>query len=203
MMRRIGLVLALFVMGGIAVQADELTGGLSGVSVISDGSGAHRVLFRASEVAGLTDVAVRRAVLTVPLGGSSEREMLHLEVCPVTAAWTPGAASWNSGWSRAGGDYDDELAARADVDLTVAGGAASFDVTPIVKELIESGAAFDGFILSVQSRDGIGLNSTDLARLQSLAGASLTVEYRNVPHRSARVARALARRGEAVAPEVR
>ncbi|MBZ0268775.1 hypothetical protein K8I85_11505, partial [bacterium] len=52
----------------------------------------------------------------------------------------------------------------------------------ILKEWLEAGADFDGFILTVQRRDGgEGIRTEDLARLQGLGGALLEVNYRKVP----------------------
>jgi hypothetical protein len=189
----LGLVFAMVVATlASPVRADEMTSTLTSASVITDGAGAYRVLFRAPGLNGLTDVAVRRAELTIPVAGATARETLRLQVSPVTTSWSAGSASWSSGWSRAGGDFDEELAVLAEVDLA-AGSSAAFDVTVIVKELLESGAAFDGFILSVQPRDGTGLSETDAGRFQSLSEATLTVEYRNVPARAERIARARSR----------
>jgi hypothetical protein len=55
-----------------------------------------------------------------------------------------------------------------------------FDVTPIIKEWIESGQEFYGFILTTQERDGEGVRDDDLGRLSGLESASLVVDYRKV-----------------------
>ncbi|MBZ0268575.1 hypothetical protein K8I85_10505, partial [bacterium] len=56
------------------------------------------------------------------------------------------ALRWGSVWRRASGDFDEDLAAWASVDLLQDGRKAVFGVTPILKEWIEYGAEYDGFI---------------------------------------------------------
>ena len=59
-------------------------------------------------------------------------------------------------------------------------------MTPIVKEWLESGQEFYGFILTTQERDGEGIRSEDLSRMSGLQNASLVVDYRKVLPRPGR-----------------
>jgi hypothetical protein len=81
----------------------------------------------------------------------------------------------------AGGDFDEELFATADVDLSRGPASAVFDVTTILKEVLESGMTADGFLLTVDPVDGAGIPVTDLTRFGALATATFDVHYRPLP----------------------
>ena len=60
------------------------------------------------------------------------------------------------------GDFNEDLAAEVALDLSRADGKAVFDVTPVLKEWLEQGGEFDGFILTVQPRErGEGIRGED------------------------------------------
>jgi len=161
--------------------ADRRSEALASHAVINNGEDANRILFKASGLRSLESVAIRQARIEFDLAGVTADRELHLSLCPVTTEWTAGNVSWESGWSRPGGDFDEDLASEVAVDLS-RGGKAFFDVTPILKEWLEHGVEFDGFILTVQPREGgEGIRGQDVGRLQGLQGASLVVDYRKVP----------------------
>jgi hypothetical protein len=99
----------------------------------------------------------------------------------VTTNWNPLTVDWTTSWTRAGGDFDDELYARTRVDLGRGATTATLDVTTIVKEFVEGGMSADGFILSVAPSEGDGIRVEDLARFADLAGATLAVLYVKMP----------------------
>ncbi|HMB69182.1 MAG TPA: hypothetical protein VKU85_07710 [bacterium] len=186
MTARLG-VAATFAMGIIfaaaaGAVAANLTDGVRDVTVIQDASGNGRILFRAGNVlSGLTEAAVSKALLTVSMSGEASARTLPLRVHPVTTeSWTAGSVDWTAGWSRAGGDFDDEVFA-AEVNLARGGAAVVFDVTAILKEVIEAGMTADGFLLTVDPATGIGIPSADLGRFGTLSGATLEVTYRPLP----------------------
>ncbi|MBZ0270214.1 hypothetical protein K8I85_18835 [bacterium] len=163
------------------VFADRRSESLASHATINNGGGDHRLLFKADGLRFLESVAIRHARIEFDLAGATADRALYLSLCPVTTEWTAGSVGWESGWTRAGGDFDEDLASDAAVDLS-RGGKASFDVTPILKEWLEHGAEYDGFLLTVQPREGgEGIRGEDLSRLQGLQGASLVVDYRRVP----------------------
>jgi len=154
---------------------------LASHAVINNGGDGHRFLFKADGLASLESVAVRHARIEFDLAGETTDRTLYLSLCPVTNTWEPGSVQWQGGWRRPGGDFDEDLASEVALDLSRAG-KASFDVTPILKEWLEHGVEYDGFILTVQPREGgEGIRGQDLGRLQGLHGASLVVDYRKVP----------------------
>jgi hypothetical protein len=155
------------------------------VTVIEDGRGSARVLLRAgASITSLTGVALSQATLTVTMAGTPAERTLRLRIYPITTTgWNALSVSWTGGWSRAGGDYDEELFAAADVDLSRGSGTAVFDVTSMLKDVLESGMTADGFLLTVDPADGVGIPVTDLTRFGTLATATFDVRYRNVPPR--------------------
>ncbi|MBZ0267063.1 hypothetical protein K8I85_02820 [bacterium] len=161
--------------------ADRRVEPLASHATIHNGN-AHRLLFKADGFRALNSVAIRHAVIEFDLGGATADRSLYLSLSPVTTAWNAASADWTNGWQRPGGDFDGDLAAEIAVDLSRADGKAAFDVTPILKEWMEQGAEYDGFILTVQPREGgEGIRGEDVSRLQGLTGASLVVDYRKVP----------------------
>jgi hypothetical protein len=161
---------------------------------MQDGAGSSRIVFRASSsVTGLTDAIVSKALLTVATTGAPESRRARVRVYPVTAVgWNPAGVTW-SGWSRPGGDYDEELFASAELDFTRGAATAVFDVTAIVKEVLESGMTADGFLLTADPVEGAGIPLADAARFGTLSSATLDVTYHRVP--AALLARERARAG--------
>jgi hypothetical protein len=103
---------------------------------------------------------------------------------------SPTAASIScSSWSRPGGDFDDLLYSRSELDLARGGGAVNFDLTAVLKEIVEEGAFADGLIVTVDPEEGEGIRGQDLPRLEALGAASLEIKYRQVPPRPTRRAR--------------
>lgn len=179
------IVLLLMTLLAVPASADKVSLPLEDVTTITDPeTSAKRVLFRAS-LDLERSVAVRRAYVRIPLTAGSGEARTNLWVHPLTQTWSRGA-TWNS-FSQGGGTYDDsmygraELAASRQEDLFI-------DITVMAKEILEHEAADHGFVLTVDPREGVGLTSDEAARLTSLTGATLVVEFRPVP--TARVERA-------------
>jgi hypothetical protein len=166
----------------IAVQAgyaDSLTRSVQDVTVISDGAGSSRILFDVSSIGDLGNVAISRATLTLSLSGSTGEGRQTLRLHPVTSSWSPGGASW-TGWSRPGGDFDETIYTRTELDLSRSG-TVSIDATSLLKEMVEGGMTTYGFILTTDPGAGDGLSSDVVSRLQSLGSATLELKYRKVP----------------------
>jgi len=176
---------------GNDASAAGVRGAVRDVAVIQDGAGSARILFRASTaVSDLSEAIISKAHLTIATTGLPDARTLRVRVYPLTAVgWSPLGASW-SGWTRPGGDYDEELFASAELDLAGGGATATFDVTAILKEVVEEGLTADGFLLTVDPVAGTGISVADLTRFGTLTGATFDVSYRNVPA-------ALLSRGEA------
>jgi hypothetical protein len=169
----------LSVLGASSVFADQRTYGIRDVTTIADRNGATRILFKAAPV-NVSEIVILRATLQFGTGGTVTDRRMRLQLHPVTTEWRPGAVGWTAGWSRAGGDFDDDLYAWSELDLNRSGAELVFDMTRVVKEIVEEGAFADGFVVTVDPTDGIGLRAEDVRRFQNLASASLELKYRNI-----------------------
>lgn len=154
--------------------------GLSGLTVIADGSGHHRCLIRVNDAASLEKVAIARVELVLPLSGLAAPRTLRLAAFPVTRAWSPEAVSWTNGWTSPGGDFDEEIMARSEVDLRGGAGEVRMDVTEHVRQWVAGEKPCNGLLLSVPPEFGIGVATEDVARLQAPGSAKLRVVYRKV-----------------------
>ncbi|MFN8178430.1 MAG: hypothetical protein U0167_10885 [bacterium] len=166
-------VVALALLWAGAVRSEEYAFGLQDVTVVQDGHGVARVLFRAGSLPASDHVLVERAVLTVPYAGAIEGRSVELRVCPVTAAWAHGA-DWTT-------PFDNEIYARSELDLTQGSGVMSFDLTVAFQAMREHGLSADGFVLTLGSGRAGGIPVQDLARLAGFTGASLRVTTTNLP----------------------
>ena len=179
------MVLAAVVVAGSEAGAERLSRSTTDACTIQHESGAGRILFRADLEPQEPRVLVGRALARVPLDSIELSRSMTLRVHPVTTAWTAGAVSWTSGWTRPGGDFDDRLRARAEVS----GGSveAIFDITVIAKEMLEHGMTNYGFILTLEPSEGLGLPEADLEAFESLSGATVEVDWRRKPVLPARL----------------
>jgi hypothetical protein len=125
------------------------------------------------------EVVISRARLTFTTSGQAAERSLRLCLSPVTAEWSPGSVTW-AGWRTPGGDFDEELVSLAEVSLAQGGTEVFFDVTPAVREIVQSGLSLHGFLLSVRPEDGVGLDVADASRFSGLEAGALEVSYRKV-----------------------
>jgi hypothetical protein len=116
------------------------------------------------------------------LSGSAGEGKVLLRLHPVTSTWSAGGASWSGGWSRPGGDFDETVYSRTEVDLGRQG-TVSLDATVPLRESLVGGMSSYGFLLTVDPRSGEGLTSDIAGRLQNLGSATLELKYRKVPPR--------------------
>jgi hypothetical protein len=158
----------------------EVKVGLRDYTMIDNGKGEARALFRHDAVSLPANAVLSRAVLEFPYSAVGSAKTQELVVYPVATAWTASAADWNDGWSTAGGDVDESLGSRADVDFSTPG-TAVIDVTSMMKEILENGTFADGFLLSVPSFAGEGL-ALDRAAGLDVTGGTLRISYRQVGH---------------------
>ncbi len=176
-MRTVILTLCALLLAGVA-SSENLAVTTGDITAITDGRGNARILFRLAGLDGLADVAISRALLRVPVvAGASSREVTLL-IHPMTRSWSAGAG-WSDGWATPGGDFDRQLVSRVEVDLGATTTDLVFDVTTIAKEIVEHGAANEGFVLT--AREGDALATTDVPLLQGLGLATLDVRYRRIP----------------------
>jgi len=110
------------------VLGAEITVGLRDYTPIENTKGEARLLFRHDAISLPPNAVLGSAVLEIPYAAVASVKTQELVVYPVTTAWTPASADWSTGWSTVGGDVDETLGSRADIDLSQAG-TATIDVT--------------------------------------------------------------------------
>jgi hypothetical protein len=162
--------------------AEERSWNLEDVTaIVEPQSSVGRVLFRADLDLPEEHVAIRRAVVRVPIGSVEVSRGMTLRIHPVTAQWARGAVGWTNGWSRPGGDFEDLVHGRAELVRGRGQEELRFDITVLAKEILEHGVPNRGFILTIDPGQGLGLPGEDLNRLGVLNGATLELQYRAVP----------------------
>ncbi len=171
------------------VFAEEAIRGVEDVATIDDGEGHGRVLFRCDDLVPMENVRIWKAMLRFDVQGAPEERVLPLVIHPITRPWDAGSVDWESGWMRPGGDYDETLFARAELQLGRGSGRYSIDVTTLAKEIVESGYTCHGFLATVDRSEGIGFVEADLVRMEGLGSGNVEVHYRTTPP----VPRAIAR----------
>jgi hypothetical protein len=173
------ILLALPVLGQSAYAASTSLG-VQDVAVITNDAGEGRILIRTQDIGDMRSAVLGRATLILPAGGNVEQRRLHVQVHPITRTWDAYGVDWNSGWSRPGGDYLDDVYARCTIDLAAAAGTIGIDVTNIVLEILDGSVEAHGFLLTVPPHDGNGLPPADLVRFQGVRDGRLEISYRTV-----------------------
>jgi hypothetical protein len=164
-------------------RANEFQHSISDVAYIDNGQGQSRVLFRWGDLSELGAIVIKRARLEIPITGSAAERTLDLHLHNVTTEWNAGSVDWSSGWTRAGGDFDDSVYSSAMLDRSRGSYTLTADVSQLLKEVYESGATSEGILLTVASEDPEveGIASGDVSRFSSLASGTLVVDYVKVP----------------------
>jgi hypothetical protein len=163
-------------------SARELTVGVRDVSVIDNGAGLYRVLFKLEPSSDLQHVIIGEASLNFAMAGTPEPRRLRLHAYPVTTSWSAGSVSWTTPWTRPGGDFDQDLYASTEIDLSRGATTVGLDLTLLIEEIVEAGRAADGFLITVDPSQGRGLSAEDVQRLQGLRTGGVEIECRTVPH---------------------
>jgi hypothetical protein len=158
-----------------------MTWGVKDVATITDESGVARVLFRLDGSIDLPNIAIERATLDLSLVGDAQERGLRLQIHPVTRSWNRSSVDWTTGWTRPGGDFEDDLYGRAEVHFDRGATHGSFDLTTPLKEVIEAGMDADGFILTLSPTDGRGIPADALSRFADLDEATVTIRYKRIP----------------------
>jgi hypothetical protein len=155
---------------------------IEGIRAIDNGEGATRVMLKFGPLEGLEDMAITRAYVAVSTAERGELSRpIVVQVHPINREWTPEAVSWAAGWRRPGGDFEDEMYARAELGPSAVAGELRIDVESLVREM-QSGTRFHGFVLTTAPYRGIGLRAPELLRLAGLSEPRLVVEYEAMPH---------------------
>lgn len=153
---------------------------VSDVTAIQDASGNTRLLFHWEPALDAEHFAIRRATLRFDLGGEAESRSLRLRIHSITSRWDPATVAWDRGWQTPGGDVDEDIALSTSLDLG-ASGPVALDITSLAKDVLEGGAAFEGFLVTADPADGEGLRVDDAARLAGLSLARIELAYRKTP----------------------
>jgi len=116
------------------------------VLIQSPAGGGSRVLLSFSGLTALQGVTVFSARLEIP--GIAAADPFAVELYPVTTAWTSGSVSWGSPWRAAGGDFDPTHVAYTRIAAGDGGGGPiRLNVSMAVRQMINEGAANNGFLL--------------------------------------------------------
>jgi hypothetical protein len=176
----IGMLLLLVVP---TTRANEFQHALSDVAYIDNGQGQSRVLFRWGDLSELGAFVIKRARLEIPVTGSAAERTIDLHLHNVTTEWNAGSVDWSTGWTRAGGDFDESVYSSAMLDCSLGSHTLTVDVSQLLKEVYESGSTSEGVLLTVSSENPevVGIDSEDLSRFASLASGTLVVDYVKVP----------------------
>jgi hypothetical protein len=165
----------------------QMSASVKDVTELADATGNARLLFRLAPAEKLDGMLVSQATVTFQAVGTPTKEPLRLRVYPVTTTWTAGAVSWTSGWNRAGGDYNEDIYVPVEVDLSSGSATVELDLTPLVKETVEGGAATDGFILTTDPAAAMGLAATDAAGFLTLSTGTVDIRCREAPSAAQKV----------------
>ena len=171
-MRRVTISMFVAACAVSTVSAAEREIPLRDVTSVASQRGAVRILFRTAALPSMDREMIESAVLTVPYSGAVADRSMELRVCPVTEAW--------SGGGRFDVGFDEELYARADLDLRRGSGVMTFDVTVPLREILEAGMSADGFVLT-GIRSGDGIPGGDASRIAALRGAVLHLRTMELP----------------------
>ncbi|HET9886179.1 MAG TPA: hypothetical protein VFR10_01610 [bacterium] len=175
-MRGSAAVLVTVVIGlgaGVARAARDLAPPLEDVTVVNDGEGSARILFRVPSIPFSERTVIQHASLRIPYVGESENEWLDLRICPVTETWGD-VGEWHT-------EFDGDLYAPARADLSRGSGAVVFDLTVLLKENLEEGVFSDGFVLTTGSQERAGIDESQVERFAFLVGAEFNVTTTTVP----------------------
>ncbi len=162
-------------------HAERQIGGVTDVTPIVNESAEGRILLRLELPAFPENVAIRRAILFFDVPADVENRSLPLRVHPVTTSWNPSTADWTSGWTRPGGDFPEDLFARAELESGREAGTGIIDLTALVKEVVEDGFEADGLLVTLDPNFGAGIREADLGLFASLSAGRLEISSRIAP----------------------
>ncbi len=174
---------SLLLASGTAVSASrELAVGSA--RAIQREDGEARVLFRVPGLAELTGQFVTGATLEIPLARAAAERDVDVYLFAVSQDWTDGAVSWTSPWRIPGGEWDLDHYAIANLGPRNGTGVLRFDVSTLVRAMVDGDVPAHGFILTAGPAEGVGrFRPEDLAALGDLSNATLSVSF----HRAKRM----------------
>jgi hypothetical protein len=79
----------------VPAWGDERSVGLRDVTVLDNGEGSGRIVFKL-DPADMSNVAISRASLRFDLLGESVRRVLRIRAYPVTTPWSRGGTTWST-----------------------------------------------------------------------------------------------------------
>ena len=128
------LVAALLSVAGWA-QAEEITIALSNLSTFQKDTVTTTVRGAVAipAIPKGDSIHIDYAELIFPASAEVDTaDPLLIMVAPITRQWTPGAVSWNTGWTKAGGDFNPEYGALRAIFASTTEKEIRVDVTPLV-----------------------------------------------------------------------
>ena len=175
------LMTAVAILTASIASADEVVRGVKDVATITDEAGVSRLLFRLDGGIDVPHFAIERATLDLGLVGEREDRGFALQIHPVTREWNRESVDWTTGWTRPGGDFEDDLYAKSRVHFGGGDTHGLFDLTVPLKEVLEVGMPADGFILTLSPIDGRGIPADALSRFANIDQATVRIVYKILP----------------------
>jgi hypothetical protein len=165
-------------------SARELTLPLERTCVISK-DGDHRLLLALGERARLEDRYIEEAylVLTLPAEvGNLPDTPLEIQVYGVTRAWTR-AATWDGGWDRPGGDFDEDVFSRTTVRPRELTGTLRLPIDTVLRESMQGGG-LHGMLVTAAPYRARGLRLEQMQLFADVVSAHVEVKWSPRPPES-------------------
>ena len=142
----------------------------------ADRAESPRILVNWNLPANLDMRFVDAAVISIKLEKEGTKQ-LGVQLHPLTSAWSAQNASWTAGWTKAGGDFDQEVASPALLTNQNAG-AVSIDVYLSIREILANQRSNYGFIIVPERAEGVALKPIAANEGARLANSKLILAYR-------------------------
>ena len=184
MTRHVCLAAALLLVGSTtSALAGTRSLAIDSARILERQDGAARLVLKVEDLSYLQGRIVKSATLEIPLpGGRAAGRDLNLHVYAAARPWSPGTVTWDSPWTRAGGDWTLDHYSITSVGAGERPSVLRFDVSAIVREVAAGREANLGFfVLPGGGEEGGVFDSTDRELLGSLSGARLEVNSTRGP----------------------
>lgn len=174
-----------------ASEGREMVLPIERFAVISD-AGEHRILLAVGEENWLSQAYIEDAHLVFDLPADLSGlplEPLEVQVYAISSAWDA-SVTWRGGWSRDGGDIDEDVFARSRIHFDRADGKVRIPVGGVLRQSVQGGGVY-GLLLTVAPYHGRGLRTEQMALLTNATAAQVEVNWSPRPPESPRRQRAL------------
>lgn len=173
----VGVMVALLWIGGAAAEYREIQATEIVTIATADRDAAPRILVKWVLPEELATKIIDGAAISMTLTRSSD-VVLGVDVYPLSRNWTAVTSSWQTGWSRAGGDFSDSLPSHA-IATERNGGHVKLNVYDIVQDQIAGRRPNFGFIVIPSTGEQVRLSRVEANDAAKLSDAKLVIAYRD------------------------